>query len=280
MRDALTVLKRIRKHRKQGAEHSFMEAERAREAQQERVDVIANNLANMNTTGYQRRRAAFNDLIYEDNKRPNNRHSRADGLVPGGVKAGLGVRMAAAYRVVEQGNLAQTGNPYDLAIQGTGYIPVTLANGETAYTRDGTFQLNENGQVVTHDGYLLEPAITVPEDAIDVTVNASGEVLVKIEGQVEFSNVGQIQTANFQNEPGLESIGNNLYKETPASGNATVGNPGTEGYGTILQGFLETSNVNAVEEISNLISAQRAYEMNSKVIQTSDEMLGTLTSLR
>jgi flagellar basal-body rod protein FlgG len=167
-----------------------------------------------------------------------------------------------------------------MAIQGRGFFQITLPTGETAYTRDGTFQLNSQGQIVTHDGYLLNPNITVPNNAIDVTINASGEVLVKLENQVNLSNVGQIQVAIFQNEPGLEAIGDNLFIETEASGNPQTGSPGDEGYGSILQGFLETSNVNAVEEISNLISAQRAYEMNSKVIQASDEMLGTLSNLR
>ncbi len=152
--------------------------------------------------------------------------------------------------------------------------------GTTACTRDGTFQLYANGQIVTHDGYLLQPSITIPNNAIDVTINQSGQVLVKIEGQVAFSNVGQIQVATFPNEAGLAAEGNNLLTETPASGSPVTGAPGSTGFGSILQGFLETSNVNAVEEISNLISAQRAYEMNSKVIQTSDEMMGTLTALR
>jgi flagellar basal-body rod protein FlgG len=167
-----------------------------------------------------------------------------------------------------------------MAIQGRGFFQVTLPTGETSYSRDGTFQLNSQGQVVTHDGYLMSPSITVPSDAIDVTINASGQVLVKLQNQVNLSNVGQIQVAIFQNEPGLEAIGDNLFIETEASGNPQTANPGDEGFGSILQGFLETSNVNAVEEISNLISAQRAYEMNSKVIQASDEMLGTLSNLR
>ena len=165
-------------------------------------------------------------------------------------------------------------------MQGKGYFPVQLPTGETAYTRDGTFQLNQNGTIVTHDGYTLAPGITVPQDAIDVTINGSGEVLAKIEGTVALSSLGTIQLATFQNEPGLESIGDNLLLETPASGSAILGNPASVGFGSLLQGFLETSNVNSVEEISHLISAQRAYEMNSKVIQTSDEMMGTLTALR
>jgi flagellar basal-body rod protein FlgG len=196
------------------------------------------------------------------------------------VQLGLGVKLAAVYRIHEQGNLTATDNTFDLAVQGKGYFQIRLPTGETAYTRDGTFQLNNNGQMVTHDGYTVLPGVTIPNNAIDVTINPSGQILVKVQGTVALSNVGQLQIATFPNEPGLNSIGGNLYLETPASGSPVVGNPATTGFGSILQGFLETSNVNAVEEISNLISAQRAYEMNSKVIKASDEMLGTLTQLR
>jgi len=167
-----------------------------------------------------------------------------------------------------------------MAIQGNGFFQIQLPSGETAYTRDGTFQLNADGQVVTHDGYTVLPGITVPNNAVDVSINSSGEVLVKLENQVNLSNVGQLQISVFPNDPGLEAIGDNLYLETPASGSPTTGAPASTGFGSILQGFLETSNVNAVEEISNLISAQRAYEMNSKVIQTADEMMGTLSNMR
>ena len=249
-------------------------------AQQQNVNVVANNLANMNTTAYMRRRTEFHDLIYQDLRRVGTTSSDAGTIVPSGVQLGLGVKLAAVYRIHEQGNLEATDNTLDLAVQGKGFFQITLPTGETAYTRDGTFQLDADGEIVNHDGFTLEPGITIPDDAIDVTINSSGEVLVKIEGQVAFSNVGQIQVATFQNEAGLEAEGGNLFTETPASGTATTGNPGDTGFGSILQGFLETSNVNAVEEISNLISAQRAYEMNSKVIQASDEMLGTLTALR
>jgi flagellar basal-body rod protein FlgG len=249
-------------------------------AQQRNVEVVSNNLANMNTTAFMRRRTEFHDLLYQNLRRVGSNSSDAGTIVPSGVQIGLGVKLAAVYRIHEQGNLAATDNTFDLAIQGRGYFQITLPGGETAYTRDGTFQLDANGQVVTHDGYTVQPGITVPNNAIDVTINPSGEVLAKLQGQVAFSNVGQLQISTFPNDAGLEAVGNNLYKETPASGNATSAVPGTTGFGNILQGFLETSNVNAVEEISNLISAQRAYEMNSKVIQTSDEMMGTLTALR
>ena len=249
-------------------------------AQQRNVEVVSNNLANMNTTAFQRRRTEFHDLIYQDLRRVGTTSSDAGTIVPTGVQIGLGVKLAAVYRIHEQGNLEATDNTLDLAIQGKGFFQVLLPDGTTAYSRDGTFQLNGTGLMVTHDGYQVQPGITIPSNAIDVTINNSGEVQVKIEGQTALSTVGQLQIATFLNDAGLEAIGDNLYKETPASGAATTANPASTGFGSILQGFLETSNVNAVEEISNLISAQRAYEMNSKVIQTSDEMLGTLTALR
>ena len=249
-------------------------------AQQRNVEVISNNLANMNTTAYQRRRTEFHDLIYQDLRRVGSTSSDNGNVVPTGVQVGLGVKLAAVYRIHEQGNLTATDNSFDMAVQGKGFFQVQLPTGETAYTRDGTFQLNQNGQMVTHDGYPLQPGINVPSNAVDVTINNAGEVLAQIEGQVALQNVGQIQLATFQNEPGLQAIGDNLLLETPASGSAVTGNAASTGFGSILQGFLETSNVNAVEEISQLISAQRAYEMNSKVIQTSDEMMGTLTTLR
>ena len=249
-------------------------------AQQRNVEVVSNNLANMNTTAFQRRRTEFHDLIYQDLRRVGTTSSDSGTIVPTGVQIGLGVKLAAVYRIHEQGNLEATDNTLDLAIQGKGFFQILLPDGTTAYSRDGTFQLNGTGLVVTHDGYQVQPGVTIPSNAIDVTVNNSGQIQVKIEGQTALSTVGQLQIATFLNDAGLEAIGDNLYKETPASGAATTGNPASTGFGSILQGFLETSNVNAVEEISNLISAQRAYEMNSKVIQTSDEMLGTLTALR
>ena len=249
-------------------------------AQQRNVEVVSNNLANMNTTAFMRRRTEFHDLLYQNLRRVGTTSSDAGTIVPSGVQIGLGTKLAAVYRIHEQGNLTPTDNTFDVAIQGEGFFPINLPSGDVAYTRDGTFQLNANGELVTHDGYTVGPTITVPEDAIDVTVNASGEVLAKIQGQVNLQNVGQIQIATFPNPAGLQAEGNNLFTETPASGTPSLGNPGEAGFGSMLQGFLETSNVNAVEEISNLISAQRAYEMNSKVIQTSDDMMGTLTNVR
>jgi len=249
-------------------------------AQQRNVEVVSNNLANMNTTAFMRRRTEFHDLLYQNLRRVGSSSSDAGTIVPSGVQIGLGVRLAAVYRIHEQGNLTPTDNTFDVAVQGKGFFPIDLPSGDTAYTRDGTFQLNADGELVTHDGYTVGGGISIPDNAIDVTINGSGEVLVKIEGQVALSNVGQIQIATFPNEAGLQAEGDNLFTETPASGSPTTGIPGSTGFGSLLQGFLETSNVNAVEEISNLISAQRAYEMNSKVIQTSDDMMGSLTNIR
>ncbi len=249
-------------------------------AQQKNVEVVSNNLANMNTTGYMRRRTEFHDLMYQNLRRVGATSSDAGTVVPSGVQLGLGVKLAAVYRIHEQGNLSPTDNTFDMAVQGNGYFQVQMPDGTTAYTRDGTFQLNADGAIVTHDGYSVLPAITVPDNAVDVAINTSGEVQVKLDGQVNYQNVGQLQIANFANDTGLDSVGSNLYLETTASGAASTAAPGSSGYGTILQGFLETSNVNAVEEISNLISAQRAYEMNSKVITTSDEMMRTISQMR
>ena len=249
-------------------------------AQQRNVEVVSNNLANMNTTGYMRRRTEFHDLLYQNVRRVGSTSSDNGSVVPSGVQIGLGVKLAAVYRIHEQGNLTATDNTLDMSIQGKGFFQIELPSGDTAYTRDGTFQLNADGEIVTHDGYSVLPGITVPDDAIDVTINQSGEVLVKVQGQVALQNVGQLQIATFANEAGLEAIGSNLLIETPASGAPAVSAPQEPGYGSILQGFLETSNVNAVEEITNLISAQRAYEMNSKVIQTADEMMATLNNTR
>ena len=247
-------------------------------AQQRNVEVVSNNLANMNTTGYLRRRPEFHDLLYQNLRRPGSTASDSGGVVPSGVQLGLGVKLAAVYRIHTQGNVAATENTFDLAIQGKGFFQVERPDGEVAYTRDGTFQLNADGEIVTHDGLVVLPGITVPADAIDISINQSGEVLVKQQGEVALQNVGQIQLATFPNEAGLEAIGSNLLLETPASGAANVGNPQDPGFGSLLQGFLETANVNAVEEITNLISAQRAYEMNSKVIQTADEMMASLSN--
>jgi flagellar basal-body rod protein FlgG len=249
-------------------------------AQQMNVEVISNNIANMNTTGYKRGRTEFHDLLYQDLRRVGAASSDAGTIVPSGVQVGLGVKAAAVYRITEQGNISITDNTFDLAINGKGYFQVELPSGETGFSRAGSFQLSPDGDLVTPDGYMVQPGITIPLNATGVTVNASGEVWVDIEGQVQPTNVGQLELATFANEAGLEAIGDNLFKETVASGAANVAAPGTAGYGTILQGALETSNVNVVQEITNLITAQRAYEMNSKVIQASDEMMRSVTQMR
>lgn len=249
-------------------------------AQQMNVEVISNNIANMNTTGFKRQRAEFQDLLYQSHERVGSTSSDSGTIVPSGVQIGLGVKTAAVYTISEQGNLQSTDNKMDMAINGNGYFQILLPSGETAYSRAGSFQLSPTGEIVTTDGYTVQPNIVIPTNATNVTINKSGEVLVKVAGSVTEQNVGQLQLASFANAAGLDPIGDNLFLETTASGTATTGVPGATGYGTILQGFLETSNVNTVTEITNLISAQRAYEMNSKVIQTSDEMLSTINRLR
>ncbi|MCU0985943.1 MAG: flagellar basal-body rod protein FlgG, partial [Acetobacteraceae bacterium] len=249
-------------------------------AQQTNVEVISNNIANLSTTGFKKRRAEFQDLIYQNMRRVGSTSSDTGTIVPSGVQLGLGVKTAAVYRISEQGNLSQTDNRFDLAIRGPGYFQIELPSGETAYTRDGTFGLSPQGEIVTADGFRVLPGVQIPNQARDVTINANGEVLVKLDGQAALQNVGQIQTAIFANEAGLEAIGDNLFLETPASGQVQAGVPGSPGFGNIMQGFVETSNVNVVSEITSLITAQRAYEMNSKVITASDEMLSTLARLR
>ncbi len=249
-------------------------------AQQMNVDVISNNIANTTTSGFKRQRAEFHDLIYQNKMRPGATSSDAGNTVPTGMQFGLGVGLGSIYRLHEQGTIKMTENPLDLAITGDGYYQIEMPDGETAYTRAGVFQLNENGELVTAQGYLVDPGITVPDDAEDIVVNVSGEVLVKLPNTVAMQNVGQLQLATFVNPAGLEGIGDTLFLETDASGAPTVGNPGEENFGEIRQGALENSNVNVVEEITNLITAQRSYEMNSKVITTSDEMLQTVTNIR
>ena len=249
-------------------------------AQQTNVDVISNNIANMSTTGYKRQNVAFMDLIYQNIQRPGASSSDVGTIMPSGIQLGLGTRVGGVYRQHQQGALEITDNPFDLAITGNGFFQVELPDGETAYTRDGTFGINQDGELVTQQGYIVEPSITVPDDATDVTVNQSGEVFAKIEGQVALTNLGQLQLTTFVNPTGLDAIGDNLFVESEASGSPTTGNPAEDNFGAIRQGALENSNVDVVEEITNLIEAQRAYEMNSKVISTSDEMLGTVSQLR
>ena len=249
-------------------------------AQQLNVDVISNNIANMNTTGFKRRRAEFADLLYQDQRRVGSASSDTGTIVPAGVQIGVGVKPPAIYRITEQGSLQITDNPLDIAIQGKGYFEVELPNGDIGYTRAGALSRSADGTIVTPDGYIVMPGITIPEDAISVTINATGEVYVKLDGQGAPQNVGQFELATFVNEGGLQAIGDNYLLETSASGAPIVSTPGSAGFGTVQQGFLEVSNVNVVSEITNLITAQRAYEMNSKVIKAADEMAATISQAR
>ncbi len=242
-------------------------------AQQTRVDVIANNMANMNTTGYQRQRADFSDLLYSQEDRPGSTKSRAEGDIPGGFALGRGVTTGGVYRIIEQGQLKTTGNALDLAIQGDGYFAIAQPDGTTGYTRSGSFSLNQSGEIVTQDGLPLQGGISVPQDARDIQINASGEVLALVGDDTQPTLVGQLQLARFANESGLELLGNNLFAESPRSGVPTLGLPGRQGFGTVSQGFLEASNVNPISEISRMIAAMRAYDMNSKVFQTADQMM-------
>lgn len=249
-------------------------------AQQLNVEVISNNIANMTTTGFKRRRPEFQDLLYQSQRRIGATTSSQGTVVPAGVQLGLGVKAAAVYRVHQQGDLVNTGNPLDLAIQGQGYFQVQTPDGETVYTRSGNFQLSPQGTIVTADGYTVAPGITVPANATEVSIDAQGNVTAKLQGQTALAALGQLQLASFVNEGGLEALGNNLLRETDASGQAQVAPPGTQGLGTVQQGYLESSNVNPVQEITALIAAQRAYDLNSKVITASDEMMTTITQLR
>ncbi len=248
-------------------------------AQQTNVEVISNNIANINTTGFKRGRAEFSDLIYQSQRREGTFSSDAGTIVPVGVQIGLGVKPTAVSRIVEQGNLQATGNPLDLALEGKGYFSVDLPDGTRAFTRAGAFQLSPEGEIVTLDGYLLAPGIVVPEQARDIEINRNGEVFA-ITDAPEPQLVGRIALSSFINEPGLEPLGDNLFRETLASGAEQLGLPGEEGVATIRQGYVETSNVNVVEEITDLISAQRAYEMNAKVIETADQMSAKVSNLR
>ena len=249
-------------------------------AQQLNVEVVSNNIANMNTTAYKRQRAEFQDLIYQNIRRVGSASSDAGTVVPTGIQIGTGVKAGSVYRISTQGNLTTTDNTYDLAIRGEGYFRITMPSGEDAYTRAGSFQVSATGQIVTADGFELSPAINVPADARDVSINREGQVEAFIDGQTNATALGTVEIVRFFNDAGLEAMGENLFRETAASGAPTAGTPGSVGFGTLLQGFLETSNVDAVNEITQLISAQRAYEMNAKVITTSDEMLSVTSNLR
>ncbi|KFZ30950.1 flagellar basal body rod protein FlgG [Pseudidiomarina salinarum] len=247
-------------------------------AQQQQLDVITNNLANVNTTGFKRSRAVFEDLLYQNMRQPGAMNNAQDAL-PSGLQTGTGVRAVATERLHTQGNLNNTENSRDLAISGKGFFQVLMPDGNIAYTRDGSFQVNEDGQMVTANGHPLEPAIFLPANAMSVTIGEDGIVTVKQPGVADNQQVGQISLATFMNETGLEAVGGNLYVETASSGAPTESLPGMNGTGTLYQGFVEASNVNVVEEMVNMIQTQRAYEINSRAVQTSDEMLGRLGQL-
>ena len=242
-------------------------------AQEQNVQVISNNVANLRTVGYKRQRAEFQDLLYSNLRRMGTATSEQGTMVPAGIQIGSGVRLAATPRVFSQGAVVATEKQFDLAIRGEGFFRLQMPDGRTAYTRDGTFNLDANGQHVTKDGYTVDQGITIPQNARSVTISGNGQVQVTVDNQTTVQTVGQLQLARFVNRAGLESIGDNLFVETPASGQAQVSNAGVEGAGTLLQGYAEDANVNAVTEIADLISAQRAYEMNARVIRSADEMM-------
>ncbi|WP_375551013.1 flagellar basal-body rod protein FlgG [Rhodophyticola porphyridii] len=249
-------------------------------AQQMRVEVISNNLANMNTTGYNARRAEFSDLHYQQMTRAGSINAADGTVVPAGVQLGLGVRPAAVSVNVAQGSLSQTSGDLDVAIEGLGYLEVTLPSGLPAYTRDGGLNRTGDGLIVTSDGYTVAPGITIPNDARSISINADGEVYAYFSDRVVPEVLGQFTLAGFANQRGLEAIGSNLFVETAASGPAVVGQPGQDGLGMLRQGYLEDSSVDAVREITDLIEAQRGYELNAKVITAADQMLSATTQIR
>lgn len=242
------------------------------DAQQTRMTVISNNLANANTMGYKRTRAVFEDLLYQNVRQVGGQTSQNTQL-PSGLMLGTGVRPVATEKLFTQGNLVQTGNPLDMAIQGRGFFQVLLPDGTTAYSRDGSFQVNSQGELVTSSGYTLQPSITIPNNAQSVTIGTDGTVSVSLPGQASPSQLGTLQLADFVNPAGLQPMGDNLYLESAASGTAQSGSPGLSGLGTLVQGSLESSNVNVVQELVDMIETQRAYEMNSKAISTTNQML-------
>ena len=253
-------------------ERALWVAKTGLDAQQTRMAIISNNLANVNTTGFKSGRGIFTDLMYQ-NMRQVGAQSTQNTQLPTGMQLGTGVQIVGTENIFTQGNVQQTGNSLDLAINGQGFLQITMPDGSTNYTRDGTLQLDSTGQVVTSDGLLLNPAITVPPTALSVTVGTDGTVSASLSGSTTPSVLGQIQLANFINPAGLEAVGTNRYRASAASGTPTLGTPGQTEFGTLHQGSLETSNVNVVSELVNMIETQRAYEMNSKAISTTDQML-------
>lgn len=249
-------------------------------AQQTRVEVISNNLANMNTTGYNARRAEFADLHYQQVTRPGTINASDGTVVPTGIQLGLGVRATSVSVLLSQGALSATGGDLDIAIEGDGYLEVTLPDGRAAYTRDGGLKRTGDGLIVSSDGYPVVPDITIPEDALSISINPDGEVYAFFRDRVEPEFLGQFTLANFSNPRGLEAIGSNLFLETGASGPSLVNTPGVDGLGTLRQGFLEDSSVDPVKEVTDLIEAQRGYELNSKVITAADQMLSAMVQIR
>ena len=247
------------------------------DAQQTQMAVITNNLANVNTTGFKRGRAVFADLLYQTVRQPGAQSSQ-DSQLPSGLMLGTGVRSVATEKLFTQGNIVQTGNQLDLAVNGRGFFQILLPDGTRAYSRDGSFQLSANGELVNSNGYALDPGITIPEQTQSVTIGADGTVSVLVSGESSPTEVGQLQLADFINPAGLQPMGENLFLETAASGDPQAATPGEDGVGTLVQGSLESSNVNVVEELVNMIETQRAYEMNSKAIATTDEMLAFVTN--
>jgi len=249
------------------------------EAQQTRLDVTSNNIANVSTTGYKRVRAEFEDLMYQTERAPGS-STGANTKNPTGVQVGMGVRTVATQRMHDEGALQQTGNPLDVAVEGNGFFPITMPNGQQAYTRDGTFKMDQEGRVVNSEGYQLATDINIPADAQNITIGADGVVSVQLPNEPEPAQLGQIQLATFANPAGLTMMGKNLYTESASSGTPILSNPGEDGTGTLMQGALELSNVKVVEEMIDLISGQRAYEVNSRVIKAADEMLQQTANLR
>jgi len=249
-------------------------------AQQMNVEVIANNIANLNTTGFKKSRAEFSDLMYQAHRRQGTTSTEAGTIVPAGVEIGLGVKPSAVTRISSQGSLENTGNPLDLALEGRGFFKIDMPDGTETYTRAGNLQKAPDGTIVTVDGFPVSPGIVIPENTREVTVNRDGEVLAFLDGEVEPQNLGRITITTFVNEAGLEALGDNLFRATEASGDPVDGFPGDPGFATLRQGYVETSNVDSVTEITSLITAQRAYEMNSKVIETANQMGQTVSQMR
>lgn len=247
-------------------------------AQNLNMDVIANNLANVSTTGFKKSRADFQDLLYQIMKVPGSPTS-ADTRSPTGIQVGLGVKPAAVTKVFTEGDIVQTENPLDVAIEGSGFFQVEMPDGNTAFTRAGNLKLDGDGRITTSDGFPIQPEIVIPEDAREVTISQTGLVSALVGDDTTSTELGNIDLADFVNEAGLVAIGRNLFRETDSSGAAALGTPGSDGYGTLLQGYVENSNVNLVEEMAHMITTQRAFEINSNVVSTSDEMMQTTTNM-